>query len=104
MSEHNKELSPEAAQGIPQSMFQASSERESPEKKRIRGFAGMDENKKRNIASLGGKAAHLKGTAHQFTREEAKAAGKKGGEARSRRLNSEREMKHNANKTGDTFQ
>ena len=46
-----------------------------------RGFASMDEAKRREIASKGGKAAHEKGTAHEFTPEEARAAGKKGGEA-----------------------
>lgn len=46
-----------------------------------RGFAGMDPAKQREIASKGGKAAHAKGTAHEFTSEEARAAGRKGGEA-----------------------
>ena len=46
-----------------------------------RGFAAMDEEKQRQIASKGGKAAHEKGTAHEFTPEEARQAGKKGGEA-----------------------
>ncbi|HEY9748447.1 MAG TPA: KGG domain-containing protein [Allocoleopsis sp.] len=46
-----------------------------------RGFASMDEEKQREIASEGGKAAHEKGTAHEFTPEEAREAGKKGGEA-----------------------
>jgi uncharacterized protein len=45
-----------------------------------RGFASMDEEKQREIASKGGKAAHEKGTAHEFTSEEAKEAGRKGGE------------------------
>ena len=45
-----------------------------------RGFAAMDEERQRKIASKGGKAAHEKGTAHEFTRDEARAAGKKGGE------------------------
>ena len=44
-----------------------------------RGFASMDPNKQRAIASKGGRAAHEKGTAHEFTSEEARAAGKKGG-------------------------
>ncbi len=44
-----------------------------------RGFASMDEDKQREIASQGGKAAHEKGTAHEFTSEEAKKAGAKGG-------------------------
>jgi general stress protein YciG len=46
-----------------------------------RGFAGMDAAKQREIASKGGRAAHQKGTAHQFTPEEARAAGRKGGQA-----------------------
>lgn len=44
-----------------------------------RGFAAMDPTKQKKIASLGGKRAHEKGTAHQFTSQEAQAAGKKGG-------------------------
>ncbi len=46
-----------------------------------RGFAAMDAAKQRQIASKGGKAAHEKGTAHEFTTEEAREAGRKGGEA-----------------------
>ncbi len=46
-----------------------------------RGFASMDDEKQREIASKGGKAAHEKGTAHEFTPEEAAEAGRKGGEA-----------------------
>lgn len=46
-----------------------------------RGFASMDEDKQREIASKGGKAAHEKGTAHEFTSEEAREAGRKGGKA-----------------------
>ena len=49
-----------------------------------RGFASMDPNKQREIASKGGRAAHAKGTAHEFTSEEARVAGRKGGEAVSR--------------------
>jgi general stress protein YciG len=44
----------------------------------------MDEAKQREIASKGGRAAHLKGTAHEFTTDEARAAGRKGGETVSR--------------------
>lgn len=55
-------------------------------KRNRRGFASMDPAKQREIASKGGKAAHNKGTAHQFTTEEARVAGRKGGQARSRRL------------------
>lgn len=50
-----------------------------------RGFASMDRNKQREIASKGGRAAHKKGAAHEWTREEAQAAGRKGGLARHRR-------------------
>ena len=46
-----------------------------------RGFAAMDESRQKSIASAGGRAAHEKGTAHEFSREEARAAGRKGGEA-----------------------
>jgi len=49
-----------------------------------RGFAFMDAEKQRWIASKGGQAAHAKGTAHEFTPEEAREAGRKGGEAVSR--------------------
>jgi general stress protein YciG len=44
-----------------------------------RGFAGMDKAAVRALASRGGKAAHEQGTAHEFTPEEARAAGRKGG-------------------------
>jgi uncharacterized protein len=44
-----------------------------------RGFASMDRSKQREIASKGGRAAHEKGTAHEWTREEAREAGRKGG-------------------------
>jgi general stress protein YciG len=46
-----------------------------------RGFGAMEKEKQRQIASKGGKAAHQKGTAHEFTPEEARAAGRKGGQA-----------------------
>jgi len=46
-----------------------------------RGFAGMNPEKQREIAKEGGKASHEKGTGHEFTSEEAREAGKKGGEA-----------------------
>jgi general stress protein YciG len=44
-----------------------------------RGFAAMDEDKQREIASKGGRAAHEKGTAHEFTSQQAAIAGSKGG-------------------------
>lgn len=47
---------------------------------RNRGFASMNTDRQKEIARKGGKAAHEKGTAHEFTSEEARAAGRKGGE------------------------
>lgn len=52
-----------------------------------RGFASMDERKQREIASKGGRAAHEKGTAHEFNSQEAREAGRKGGQAVSRDRN-----------------
>jgi len=49
------------------------------------GFASMDANKQKEIARKGGMAAHRKGTAHEFTSEEARAAGRKGGERSAER-------------------
>jgi general stress protein YciG len=49
-----------------------------------RGFASMDRSKQREIASKGGRAAHQKGTAHEFDSGEARAAGRKGGVTVSR--------------------
>ena len=49
-----------------------------------RGFAAMNPERQREIASEGGKAAHLSGNAHEFTSEEARAAGRKGGQASSK--------------------
>lgn len=53
--------------------------------KEDRGFASMDRAKQREIASKGGKAAHQKGTAHEWTSEEAREAGRKGGMASHQR-------------------
>lgn len=49
-----------------------------------RGFASMDPQRQKEIASRGGRAAHQKGTAHEFSSDEARKAGRKGGEAVSR--------------------
>jgi len=53
--------------------------------KEDRGFASMDRTKQREIASKGGKAAHLKGTAHEWSSDEAREAGRKGGMMSHRR-------------------
>jgi len=52
-----------------------------PKAKRPRGFAAMDRKQVSEIARKGGKAAHSAGTAHEFTSEEARVAGRKGGRA-----------------------
>ena len=49
--------------------------------RRRRGFAAMDRDRVKEIASKGGKAAHSAGTAHQFSSDEARVAGRKGGMA-----------------------
>jgi general stress protein YciG len=46
-----------------------------------RGFASMDPQRQKEIASLGGKAAHASGKAHEFNTAEAREAGRKGGRA-----------------------
>ena len=50
-------------------------------KGRGRGFASMDREKQREIASKGGRAAHMQGTAHEWDSTEAREAGRKGGAA-----------------------
>jgi general stress protein YciG len=49
--------------------------------RRGRGFAGMDAERQRQISAEGGRAAHQKGTAHEFDSQEAREAGRKGGQA-----------------------
>ena len=58
---------------------------------RPRGFAAMDPQLQRSIASAGGRAAHEHGTAHEFTPDEARMAGRKGGQASARRRERERD-------------
>jgi len=53
-------------------------------KKKKSGFAALSADKQRAIASKGGKAAHAHGRAHEFTKDEARVAGRKGGETVSR--------------------
>src|SRR6476620_3606361 len=59
--------------------------------KEDRGFASMDRAKQREIASKGGRAAHQKGTAHEWTPEEAREAGRKGGIATHQRKTADRQ-------------
>ena len=58
---------------------------EAEPRRRLRGFAAMDPERRRRISSVGGKAAHAKGTGHEFTSEEAREAGRKGGRSRAAR-------------------
>ena len=53
---------------------------EMKDRKERRGFASMSPEKQREIASKGGRAAHEKGTAHEWTADEARSAGRKGGQ------------------------
>jgi uncharacterized protein len=55
------------------------------QKKSVRGFAAMDIEKQREIARKGGRAAHEQGVAHEWSSQEARDAGKKGGQSRGRR-------------------
>jgi general stress protein YciG len=55
-----------------------------PKEKKPRGFAAMDPERQREIASKGGKIAHLRGNAHEFTPDEAREAGRKGGQSISK--------------------
>lgn len=60
----------------------AMTEQQKPKSKR--GFASMDPERQREIASNGGKTSHAKGKAHKFTPEEAREAGRKGGKTSGR--------------------
>ena len=68
--------------------------------KSTRGFAAMDPEKQRAIASKGGKAAHAKGTAHRFTPAEASEAGRKGGRAAHARGTAHRFTAEEASEAG----
>jgi hypothetical protein len=61
-------------------MTDAANGRMTGDRKERRGFASMTPEKQREIASKGGRAAHQKGTAHEWTSEEARSAGRKGGQ------------------------
>lgn len=68
--------------------------------KEDRGFASMDRAKQREIASKGGKAAHQKGTAHEWTSEEARDAGRKGGIASHQRRREQTGVPGSGNEVG----
>lgn len=78
----NNTNSPDTPEETHKTEASAPTEQPKEEKPRKpRGFAAMDRKKVSEIASKGGKAAHAAGTAHQFTSDEARVAGKKGGVA-----------------------
>lgn len=56
-------------------------ERQEQQQKSRRGFAAMSPERQREIASQGGRAAHQQGVAHEWSKDEAREAGKKGGHA-----------------------
>ena len=56
---------------------QGNSSGSATQRRSLRGFAAMDPQRQREIASLGGRAAHQSGHAHEFSSEEARAAGRK---------------------------
>jgi general stress protein YciG len=72
--------------------------------KEDRGFASMDRTKQREIASKGGKAAHQKGTAHEWTSEEAREAGRKGGMASHRRKQQQQQPSEPGSSDGESTQ
>jgi uncharacterized protein len=86
-------------------MNDAVNARTSGERKERRGFASMTPEKQREIASKGGRAAHQKGTAHEWTSEEARSAGRKGGQisrgGRGRLVESDGAPTMSASENGD---
>lgn len=58
---------------------------------RRRGFGAMTPERRREVSRMGGRAAQEKGTAHQFTKEEVSAGGKKGWGAAARRRRAARQ-------------
>lgn len=82
--ERQRDVISEPTRGGSSSMAGAGTSNGNGGRKSARGFASMDTDKQREIASKGGRAAHAKGTAHEFDSSEARAAGRKGGMAVSR--------------------
>ena len=76
-------------------------EKPAEERPRRRGFAAMDRDRVKEIASKGGRAAHAAGTAHQFSSDEARNAGRKGGMAPHVRRGGVRRRPSDQNATGN---
>ena len=81
---------PATAMILPQAAPPAATDREDAVKS-DRGFASMNPDKQREIASKGGKAAHAKGTAYEWSREQAREAGRKGAAAHAQRRKNDAE-------------
>ncbi len=86
--------------GQPQIPSEAREDQPSGEKK-PRGFAAMDRQRLSEIARKGGRAAHAAGTAHRFTPDEAREAGRRGGFASHARRRVERERQRAAEQQPD---
>jgi general stress protein YciG len=72
--------------------MQQNTEQTNERQKSRRGFAAMSSERQREIASQGGRAAHQQGVAHEWNKDEAREAGKKGGQASgTRRRNNNRD-------------
>jgi uncharacterized protein len=65
-------------------MAEKNNQQNNGQRKSVRGFAAMDQEKQREIARKGGRAAHEQGVAHEWSSQEAREAGKKGGQARGK--------------------
>ncbi|RYZ29163.1 MAG: general stress protein [Chitinophagaceae bacterium] len=70
--------------------MQENPRQENEQQKSRRGFAAMTPERQRMIASQGGRAAHQQGVAHQWSRQEAQEAGRKGGKISGSRRRSDR--------------
>jgi general stress protein YciG len=70
----------------PKELEQAAEQVSKKAKRSKRGFASMRPERVRELSRLGGLAAHRAGKAHEFTREEAREAGRKGGRATQAKL------------------
>jgi hypothetical protein len=78
-------------------MTENQSTQQNQPRKSNRGFAAMSPERQRQIASEGGRAAHRQGVAHEWSSQEAKEAGRKGGQARGNRGRSNQEPGSNEN-------
>jgi general stress protein YciG len=94
---HSHELTPDR----PPQAVEHSANPSDAKAKRPRGFAAMDRKLVSEIARKGGKAAHSAGTAHEFTSDEARAAGRKGGRATHAKRRRLSEDEHGKSETGN---